>query len=145
MLRMILPIRPIAGAVVPAALDDALGQWANVVSGSLDACLVLDDVCRVVAISSTAAAHMGEPAHAMLGRFLLEVIQIVDFTETAGPGEAYKRSIAPVAAVRDDHLHRGLLRLRQADGQRVTLDAVAAPIRGPHGRVAGSITFFASL
>jgi PAS domain-containing protein len=145
MLRMILPIRPIAGAVVPAVLDDALGEWSKVVGGSLDACLVLDDVCRVAAISAAAARYVGEPADAILGRFLLEVISIVDFTEVAAPGEAYKRSIAPIAAVRDNHLHRGLLRLRRTDGQRVTLDAVAAPIRGPHGKVTGSITFFASL
>jgi hypothetical protein len=141
MLRMILPIRPIAGATVPevrAVLDDALGEWAKVAGGSLDACMVLDDVCRVAAISATAATFIGEPADAILGRFLLEVIHIVDFTEVAGPGETYKRSIAPIAAVRDDHLHRGLLRLRRADGERVTLDAVAAPIRGPHGKVAPS-------
>lgn len=145
MLRMILPIRPIAGAMVPAVLDDVLGQWAKVASSSLDACLVLDELCRVVAISSAAATLVGEPADAVLGRSLLDVLHIVDFTEVAAPGEAYKRSIAPIAAVRDDHLHRGLLRLRRSDNQRITLDAVAAPIRGAQGRVAGSITFFASL
>jgi PAS domain-containing protein len=107
---------------------------------------VLDDDCRVVGISAAAAELFGKPADAVLGRSLVdEVLRVVDFTDAAGSGEAYSRSIPPVAALRDDHLSRGLLRLARPTGDRVTLDAVAAPIHGSDAQVVGSITFFASL
>ena len=146
MLRLILPIRSLAAQRPIDLSEDSLGMWVKVASASLDPCLILDGECRVAGLSSSAAQLFGEPADGVLGRNLVEdVLRVVDFTEAAGSGEGYSRGIPPVAALRDNHLSRGLLRLLRPSGESITLDAVAAPIHGSHERVVGSITFFASL
>ncbi|MEO6715350.1 MAG: hypothetical protein ABIM89_18270 [Mycobacteriales bacterium] len=145
-LRLILPIRLLGTEPRPDETDDALGHWVKVASSSLDPCLVLDEQFRVAGVSWAAAQLIGEPADGILGRNLVDdVLRVVDFTEAAGSGDAYARGIPPVAALRDNHLSRGLLRLLRPTGDRITLDAVAAPIHGERERVVGSITFFASL
>lgn len=146
MLRLILPIRLLGTEAAPEEADDALGHWVKVASSSLDPCLVLDDLCRVAGVSWAAAQLIGEPADGIIGRNLVDdVLRVVDFTDAGGSGDAYARGIPPVAALRDNHLSRGLLRLLRPTGDRITLDAVAAPIHGDRERVVGSITFFASL
>lgn len=147
MLRLILPIRLLeAGASAEPATDETLAHWVKVASSSLDPCLVLDGQCRVAGLSWSAAQLIGEPADGIIGRNLVDdVLRVVDFTEAAGSGDVYARGIPPVAALRDNHLSRGLLRLQRPTGDRITLDAVAAPIHGERERVVGSITFFASL
>lgn len=146
MLHLILPIRSLAAQQPTDDEDDSLGHWVKVASSSLDPCLILDGECRVAGLSWSAAQLFGEPADGVLGRNLVEdVLKVVDFTMAAGSGESYSRGIPPVAAMRDNHLSRGLLRLRRPTGESITLDAVAAPIHGNHERVVGSITFFASL
>jgi PAS domain-containing protein len=145
-LRLILPIRLLESSTADDESDDTLGHWVKVASSSLDPCLVLDWQCRVAGVSWAAAQLIGEPADGIIGRNLVEdVLRVVDFTEAAGSGDAYARGIPPVAALRDNHLSRGLLRLQRPTGDRITLDAVAAPIHGDRERVVGSITFFASL
>lgn len=145
MLRLILPIRPL-GPADSTVEDDALGQWVKVATASRDACVVVDDRGRIAGVSATAAQLIGEPADGIIGRSLVDdVLNIVDFTHAAAPGDDYERRIPPVSAVRDNHLSRGLLRLLRPDGDLVTLDAVAAPLHGEHRRTVGSITFFASL
>ena len=146
MLRLILPIRLLESPATPEDSDDVLGHWVKVASSSLDPCLVLDREGRVAGVSWSAATLFGEPADGILGRNLLEdVLRVIDFTDAAGTGDVYGRGIPPVAALRDNHLSRGLLRLLRPAGDRITLDAVAAPIHGQLQTVVGSITFFASL
>jgi PAS domain-containing protein len=145
-LRLILPIRSLADIPDAATGEESLSHWVKVASASLDPCLVLDEKFRVAGVSWSAAQLIGEPAAGIVGRNLVEdVLRVVDFTDAAGSGEIYARGIPPVAALRDNHLSRGLLRLRRPGGDRITLDAVAAPIHGHSDRVVGSITFFASL
>lgn len=145
-LRLILPIRSLEMPPGHPDSDEALGHWVKVASSSLDPCLVLDGEFRVAGVSWAAAKLFGEPPDGIIGRSLIEdVLRLVDFTEAAGSGDGYVRGIPPVAAVRDNHLSRGLLRLLRPTGDRITLDAVAAPIHGDRDRVVGSITFFASL
>lgn len=145
-LRMILPIQPLDEDGAPDVEDDTLGQWVKVVNGSLDPCLVVDEHARIAAVSALAAELIGEPADGILDRALVDdVLRIVDFTHAAAPGDDYDRRIPPIAALRDDHLSRGLLRLLRPDGDLIMLDAVAAPIHDEHRRIVGAITFFASL
>ena len=145
-LRLILPIRALSDEPSQSDGEDSLRHWVKVASASLDPCLVLDQQYRVAGVSWAAAQLLGEPADGILGRNLVEdVLRVVDFTDAAGSGDGYARGIPPVAALRDNHLSRGLLRLLRPSGDRITLDAVAAPIHGERARVVGSITFFASL
>jgi hypothetical protein len=145
-LRLILPVRPLVDVPAADVGEEALSHWVKVASASLDPCLVLDEKFCIAGISYSAAQLMGEPVAGIVGRNLVdEVLRVVDFTDAAGSGEIYSRGIPPVAALRDNHLSRGLLRLRRPGGDRITLDAVAAPIHGQSDRVVGSITFFASL
>jgi PAS domain-containing protein len=145
-LRLILPIAPLAEDGPAEVEDDTLGQWVKVVNASLDACLVVDEDGRIAAVSGRAADLIGEPADGILDRALVDdVLRIVDFTHAAAPGDDVDRRIPPIAALRDDHLSRGLLRLMRPDGDLIMLDAVAAPIHDDHRRIVGAITFFASL
>ena len=145
MLRLILPVRALAEDRAPD-VEEALGPWMKVVNASLDACLVVDEQARIAAVSSRAADLIGEPADGIVDRALVDdVLHIVDFTHAAAPGDDYDRRIAPIAALRDDHLSRGLLRVMRPAGDLITLDAIAAPIHDERGRIVGSITFFAAL
>jgi len=145
-LRLILPIRPLDDDAVIDLDDDVLGPWVKLVNASLDPCLVVDEHARIAAVSWLAAELIGEPADGIVDRALVDdVLRIVDFTHAAAPGDDYDRRIPPIAALRDDHLSRGVLRLMRPDGDLITLDAVAAPIHDEHQRIVGSITFFASL
>ena len=126
---------------------DPLAAWMRVASASAEACLVLDDQGRVAAVSAHAAALLGEHADRMVGRDLLdEVLDVVDFTDEAGPGEHYAERIPPLLSLSRDVLTRGLLRVRRPDGLRLTLDAVAAPVHSRSGSaVVGSVTFLATI
>jgi PAS domain-containing protein len=117
-----------------------------VASGSTDACLVLDDRGRVAGCSPPAAEMLGELRQTMLGRVLVgDVIELVDFSAAAGPGDSYAMRIPPLLALTSEMPSRGLLRVRHGNGKRVTLDAVSAPVHGPSGILAGSVSFFAAV
>jgi PAS domain S-box-containing protein len=141
-----MPIRALDGCADADARSGPLRRWVTVADGSLDACIVVDDEGRIAAGSQQAAELLGVPPGSLVGRLLVEdVLQLVDFTRAAAPGDHYQGRIPPVAVLRDDHLSRGLLRLLRPDGDLITLDAVAAPIHDDQRRVVGSITFFAAI
>ncbi|MDQ6648706.1 MAG: PAS domain-containing protein [Actinomycetota bacterium] len=139
------PAPAAAGSI--AAWPDPLADWMRVATASADACLVVDERGRVAAVSAPAAELLGEHADRMVGRDLLEeVLDVVDFTDEGGPGEHYAERIPPLLSVSRNVLTRGLLRVRRPDGQRLTLDAVAAPVHGRSGSaVVGSVTFLATI
>jgi hypothetical protein len=82
----------------------------------------------------------------MRGRVLVgDVIEVVDFSAHAGPGDSYALRIPPLLALASEMPARGLLRVRHGDGRRVTLDAVSAPLHGLNGHLAGSVSFLAAV
>jgi hypothetical protein len=88
----------------------------------------------------------GELRSRILGRILVgDVIELVDFSAEAGPGDSYALRIPPLMALTSELPSRGLLRVRHASGRRVTLDAVSAPVHGPNGALAGSVSFLAAI
>ena len=128
------------------AVIEPLAAWVSVTSASPDACLVLDDRGRVAGCSGPAAELLGEPQDLMRGRPLVgDVIDVVDFSAQAGPGDHYALRIPPLLALASEMPARGLLRVRHSDGRHVTIDAVSAPVHETGGRLAGSVSFLAAI
>lgn len=129
-----------------AGTPPELRPWTAAVRVAADACLVLSADARLVAASVSAAALFARSVEDILGRRLVgETISVIDFTAAARPGDDYADRIAPVLVLRSGAPARGLLRIALKGGARVTLDAVAAPLRGPDGNIAGSVSFFAAV
>lgn len=127
----------------PAAATSTLARWIATVAAAHDPCIVLDAEGKVASISAAAAELLGCGDTAVVGRVLLEVLELVDF-DTGGVRPDYAPRIAPVAVLSNGSgLVRSLIRLRRADGGRLTIDASAAPIHDARGETVGSFTFLA--
>ena len=147
MTYLLIPLVPTSPqqAATPE-VPEPLAAWVAVASGSPDACLVLDHRGRVAGCSEQAAELLGESTQRMRGRVLVgDVIEIVDFSAQAGPGDSYALRIPPLLALASEMPARGLLRVRHGDGRRITLDAVSAPLHGSNGHIAGSVSFLAAV
>ena len=126
----------------PAA-STPLARWIATVAAAHDPCVVLDDDGQVLSLSTGAAELLGCSDAGVIGRPLLDVIDLVDF-DTGGSSPDYAARIAPLAVlVHGSGLMRSLLRVRQSDGTRLTVDASAAPIHDVRGEIVGSFTFLA--
>ena len=125
----------------PAA-STPLARWIATVAAAHDPCLVLDPDGQVVSMSVSAAELLG-CTEGVIGRPLLDVVDVVDF-ETGHSAPDYAPRIAPIAVLTmGSGLMRSLLRTRQRDGVTVTVDASSAPIHDATGATVGSFTFFA--
>ena len=129
----------------PEPPSDPLGHWVAVARACLDACLVLDAVGSVLAVSPTAAELLGTPQEAFVGRALEEALFLVDFTDVANEARGLERRIPPLIALRENSLSRGVMRVRRPDGHRLMLDAVAAPIHDGGPKPVGAVSFLASV
>lgn len=119
-----------------------LARWIAAVAASHDACVVLDADGHVLSVSPSASELLGTAASGVIGRRLLEVVEIVDFDY--GGAADYAARIAPVAVLNEGSgLMRSLMRVRLRDGSRVTLDTSSAPVHDATGRTTGSVTFLA--
>jgi hypothetical protein len=102
--------------------------------------LVIDARTVVVAVSPACDELLGLE-HPAIGRKLLDVLRLLDFSAAGvalDQGELGK--IPPLLALASGRLARGLLRLECGQGP-CTLDAISAPLlNGPDP--AGSLTFF---
>jgi PAS domain-containing protein len=125
----------------PAA-STPLARWIATVAGAHDPCLVLDPDAQVMSMSAGAAELLG-CTEGVIGRRLLDVVDVVDF-ETGHSAPDYAPRIAPMAVLTPGAgLMRSLLRTRQRDGVTVTVDASSAPIHDATGTTIGSFTFLA--
>lgn len=119
-----------------------LARWIGAVAASYDACLVLDADGHVLSVSPSASELLGTPPSGVIGRRLLEVVEVVDFDY--GGAADYAARIAPLAVLNDGSgLMRSLMRVRLRDGSRMTLDTSSAPVHDAAGRTTGSLTFLA--
>jgi PAS domain-containing protein len=127
-------------ARAPAA-STPLARWIATVAAAHDPCLVLDPDAQVLSMSVSAAELLG-CTEGVIGRRLLDVLDVVDF-ETGRSAPDYAPRIAPMAVLTTGTgMMRSLLRIRQRDSV-VTVDASAAPIHDAAGTTVGSFTFFA--
>jgi PAS domain S-box-containing protein len=129
----------------PPAASTPLARWSASVAAAHDPCLVLDAQGQVLSLSASAAELLGCSDAGVIGRPLVEVIELVDFeTGTAAPD--YATRIAPVAVLATGNgLMRSLLRVRHRDGSRLTIDASSAPLHDVQGEIIGSLTFLAAV
>lgn len=119
-----------------------LARWIATVAAAHDPCLVLDPDGQVLSMSVSAAELLG-CTEGVIGRRLLDVVEVIDF-DTGRPAPDYAHRIAPVGVLSaGSGLMRSLLRVRQRDGMVVTVDASAAPIHDATGTTVGSFTFLA--
>jgi PAS domain S-box-containing protein len=126
----------------PAA-STPLARWIATVAAAHDPCLVLDREGQVLSLSTSAAELLGCSDAGVIGRRLLEVIDLVDF-ETGHSAPDYAARIAPLAVLSvGSGLMRSLLRVRQHDASPLTVDASSAPIHDVRGETVGSFTFLA--
>ena len=125
-----------------AVASTPLARWIATVAAAHDPCLVLDPHGQVLSMSVSAAELLG-CTEGVIGRKLLDVVEVIDF-DTGRPAPDYAHRIAPVAVLHaGSGLMRSLMRIRQRDGMVVTVDASAAPIHDATGTTVGSFTFFA--
>lgn len=129
----------------PARPDDPLSHWVAVARACIEACLVVDAGGNIAAVSPTAAEILGTPEESYVGRPLDEAISLVDFTDSAQEARGVNRRIPPLIAVTENALSRGMIRIRRADGHRLMLDAVAAPIHDDERRPVGAVSFIAAV
>jgi len=119
-----------------------LARWIATVAAAHDPCLVLDPEAQVLSMSVSAAELLG-CTEGVIGRRLLDVVDVIDF-DTGRPSPDYAHRIAPIGVLNTGTgLMRSLMRIRQSDGVSVTVDAAAAPIHDATGTTVGSFTFFA--
>jgi PAS domain S-box-containing protein len=122
-----------------------LARWSASVAAAHDPCMVVDAQEQVLSISASAAELLGCSDAGVIGRPLLDVIELVDF-DTGSPRPDYAARISPLTVLQSGvGLNRSLVRVRHRDGTRVTIDASAAPLHDVRGQVVGSITFLAQV
>jgi PAS domain-containing protein len=128
-----------------AVASTSLSRWSAAVAAAHDPCLLLDREGRIISISASAAALLGCHDGVVVGRPLLDVVDVVDF-ETGASGPDYAVRIAPLAVLAPDAgIVRALLRVRLPGGARATIDTAAAPLRDARGEVLGSMAFLAAV
>jgi hypothetical protein len=127
------------GQVTPLG---SLDRWGAAVRGATEACLVVDQLSRIVAISQRACQllGLGEPHLAAGVSLFAGVLRLLDFsTNGAALDDGELEKIPPVLACSSERLARALMRV-QSGGAVVTLDAVATPLTDG-AKVVGSLTF----
>lgn len=126
-----------------AVASTPLARWIAAVAAAHDACLVLDRDGQILSMSAGAADLLGCSDIGVIGRGLLDVVEVVDF-DSGGLNPDYAARVAPLAVLtKGSGLMRSLMRVRRRDAARVTLDASSAPVHDGGGWTVGSITFFA--
>ncbi|HEX5201429.1 PAS domain-containing protein [Paractinoplanes rhizophilus] len=144
----------LSGAFVPQARTPAeaefmtgLDRWTSAVAEAAEPCLVIDTATTILAVSASCCElfGLGKPAE-VIGQPLGSALRLIDFTAGAGElDETDVEKIPPLLAIRSERLARGLLRTMPAPGEPpLTVDAITTPLLLGE-RVAGSLTFFASV
>ncbi|MBV9485330.1 MAG: PAS domain-containing protein [Frankiaceae bacterium] len=138
--------RRIVDVAAPERLSTAtpLSRWSAAVAAAHDACFVLDLNGVVISISIAAVELLGCGDVAVIGRHILEVINLVDL-ETGATHPEYAPRITPLVVLDGPGLGRSLMRVRHEDGTVVTLDTSAAPVHDVNGHLLGSVTFLAPI
>lgn len=129
LLLPLIPLQPGAGDL----LQGGIAAWSQRVTEAQETCLVLNERGRVVAMSAGTAMSLNLDPAASMGRPLLDLVTLVDFSQTGVPVEDPDVQLPPLKALRTGTLARGLVRLRLAHGLLVTYDVVGVPLAGGQG------------
>jgi PAS domain-containing protein len=121
-----------------------LSRWSAAVAAAHDACFVLDLNGVVISISVAGVELLGSGDVAMIGKHILEVINLVDL-ETGALNPAYAPRITPLVVLDGPGLARSLMRVRHDSGTVVTLDSSSVPIHDVNANLLGSVTFLAPI
>ncbi|MBV9291436.1 MAG: PAS domain-containing protein [Frankiales bacterium] len=158
--KLILRLEPLASndAAVPSrhvvdlgengrapASSTPLARWSASVAAAHDPCLVIDAQGQVLSLSVSAADLLGCSDGGVIGRRLLDVVELVDF-DSGHPRPDYANRIAPLAVLHQSNgLMRSLLRVRRRDGSQLTIDTSSAPLHDVRGEIIGSLSFLAAV
>jgi len=127
------------------APDDELSvgvvAWTQRITEAQETALLINGRGRVVAISTGAALALSLDAANAIGKPLLELLTLVDFSATGVPVEDPDVQLPPLKALRSQSMARGLVRLRLQGGVLATYDCVGVPLAGGDGALA----FFAEV
>lgn len=121
-----------------------LSRWSAAIAAAHDACFVLDRNGVVISISVAAVELLGCGDSAVIGRHILDVVNLVDL-ETGASHPEYASRITPLVVLEGPGLGRSLFRVRHTDGTTVTLDTTSAPIHDVNAHLLGSVTFLAPI
>lgn len=147
------PTEPVAARILSAVdvaaaerltITTSLSRWSVAVAAAHDACFVLDGFGVVVSASAAGIELLGSGPTTIIGRHILEVINLVDL-ESGAPNPEYAPRITPLVTLESPGLARSLMRVRHADATVVTLDTSSAPIHDVAGELLGSLTFMAPI
>jgi hypothetical protein len=130
---LLLPLIPLQPGGPGDLLEGGIAAWAQRVTEAQETCLVLNERGRVVAMSAGTAMSLNLDPTACMGRPLLELVTLVDFSQIGVPVEDPDVQLPPLKALRTGTLARGLVRLRLAHGLLVTYDVVGVPLAGGQG------------
>ncbi|WP_156926043.1 hypothetical protein [Glycomyces arizonensis] len=119
--------------------------WRAAVCASTDACLLLSEDSRIVAVAPVAREMLDLPVEveSTRPRFLHCGLSFLDFTAGAQPlQDAELARLAPVQSLQTDALERSLIRIDRRGVHR-TFDVVASPLHSPPRLDAiGALAFF---
>jgi PAS domain S-box-containing protein len=145
-MQLTTAIRRVVDVAAPERLSTAtsLSRWSAAVAAAHDACFVLDLNGVVISISVAGVELLGCGDAAIIGRHILEVVNLVDL-ETGAAHPEYAPRITPLAVLDGPGLARSLMRVRHEDGLVVTLDTSSVPIHDVNAHLLGSVTFLAPI
>jgi PAS domain S-box-containing protein len=137
---------PVLGIAAPSPLTGSmsLNRWSAAVAAAHDGCFVLDVAGAVLSVSVAGVELLGSGDGTIIGRHILDVVNLVDL-ETGAINPEYAPRITPLVALESPGLARSLMRVRHHDGTVVTLDTSSAPIHDAAGNLLGSMTFIAPI
>jgi hypothetical protein len=122
-------------------LSGGIAAWADRVSEAQETALLLNERGRVVAISTGAALALNLDVSSCIGKPLLDLVVVVDFSATGVPVDDPDVQLPPLKALRSLTMARGLVRLRLGRGVLTTYDCVGVPLAGG----VGALAFFAEV
>jgi len=121
-----------------------LSRWSAAVAAAHDGCFVIDRNGVVISVSVAAVELLGCGDIAVIGRHVLDVINLVDL-ETGAANPEYAQRITPLVVLDGPGLGRSLIRVRHRDGTLVTLDTASVPVHDVSGNLLGSVSFLAPI
>lgn len=138
---LLMPLHVLQPRQSDDGLHGSLAEWALHVTRAQETALVINDRGRVVAVSTGCALALNLDVTTCIGKPLLDLVVLVDFSQAGVPVEDPDVQLPPLKALRSGSLARGLVRLRLGRGVLSTYDVVGVPLAG--GR--GALGFFSEV
>lgn len=138
---LLMPLHALQPRQPDDVLQGSVAEWASQITRAQETALVINDRGRVVALSTGCALALNLDVTTCIGKPLLDLVVLVDFSQAGVPVEDPDVQLPPLKALRSGSLARGLVRLRLGRGVLGTYDVVGVPLAG--GR--GALGFFSEV